>query len=555
MTIARRVISRRDFLKYAGGSIAVLVVGSKLSSVLENRAFAQEVIPVQTLDFHITDALKQMHTHNSINTAECYFWIYKTEIISSNVGNVPGPIKPECPGPTIMMVKGDTVHIKVTNDLDEPHAFSVPGLGLNTVPDVIPPGEFREYDIAATKCGAFLYYDNLNEPVNRMMGLHGAFIILPTEAERAPGHNLTPYDNPTSHVQAIFDAFGDPDIYPGLRWEDGDVTTNTPPFRHYLWLSHEASPRLFAEVGDYFSANGEVYPAQEFMDKFLRGAFVLNNNQNAHSDGIEEVSYKPQYFTFNGQSGFFSHLNSYVTPMGRVGEPCVVYILNAGLWQHSMHLHANHFYVTNDNGVLENPIWIDVFNIHPMDRVDYVIPFMRPPDLPNTRGIGRADTPRDTLNGHPCWPPVDEFNTYIPGFSLTAPPAGTFYNGSGESAFRPVLDAEGNLVFDINGDPVPGEPVDLVQRMSPLCYPMHDHAEPSQTTQGGNYNTALISGIYFTGDRNIAAEIPAGSDFPATYPVDFPYEEDWFHMYGTGDDRGCEIDGTHPCAPEPYHDH
>ncbi len=31
---------------------------------------------------------------------------------------------------------------------------------------------------------------------------------------------------------------------------------------------------------------------------------------------------------------------------------------------------------------------------------------------------------------------------------------------------------------------------------------MHDHSEPSQTAQGGNYNMGLISGINFTGDRN-----------------------------------------------------
>jgi hypothetical protein len=44
--------------------------------------------------------------------------------------------------------------------------------------------------------------------------------------------------------------------------------------------------------------------------------------------------------------------------------------------------------------------------------------------------------------------------------------------------------------------------VNLAVRMSPLCYPMHDHTEPSQTAHGGNYNCGLISGINFIGDRN-----------------------------------------------------
>ena len=67
---------------------------------------------------------------------------------------------------------------------------------------------------------------------------------------------------------------------------------------------------------------------------------------------------------------------------------------------------------------------------------------------------------------------------------MSTPPAGRF------------LQRAGNIAKDIDGSDV-----ELGQRMSPLCYPMHDHSEPSQTAQGGNYNYGLISGIYFTGDR------------------------------------------------------
>ena len=41
--------------------------------------------------------------------------------------------------------------------------------------------------------------------------------------------------------------------------------------------------------------------------------------------------------------------------------------------------------------------------------------------------------------------------------------------------------------------------------LSPLCYPMHDHSEPSQAAQGGNYNMGLIAGMNFVGDRNVDA--------------------------------------------------
>lgn len=172
--------------------------------------------------------------------------------------------------------------------------------------------------------------------------------------------------------------------------------------------------------------------------------------------------------------------------MNRVGEPVVIRILNAGLNTHSLHIHANHIYVTGINGtVQDNPLWLDVFTIHPLNRVEYTLPFMRPPDVPNSRGIGLPDTPLMSLANpgipgstpHPVWPPMEEINTFLP--------------------------AQGTVT-------AAGVPIDV--QLSPLCFPMHDHSEASQTAQGGNYNCGLISGINFTGDRNIAA--PAVTTFP-----------------------------------------
>lgn len=464
--------------------MAAIFVGSKLAWSLKNPAFAEAA--VTSLDFHISDAMKEMHTHNSINDARCYFWIYKSAT----------PALPaESPGPIIMAIKGDTIQIKVTNDLDEPHAFFIPGM-VDSGP--IAPGATWTGSFTASKSGAYLYYDNLNAPVNRVMGLHGSLIVMP--AAPVAGHKYTPYDNPTPGVQGLYDAFGS-DYWPGLAWEQGDPATFTPPFRHYVWITHQASPVLFAEVGKL--PPGQIYNSQQFINAFLNDPFNPDPNK----------SRLPQYFSICGQTGHFAHNNCYVTPMGRVGEPAVVHILNAGLWTHSMHLHANHFFVTSVNDVVqENPIWVDVYNVEPMDRIDYTIPFMRPPDLPNARGIGRPDKPLLTKKGQPCWPPVEELNTFIP-----AP---------GES-----------MAKDING-----KIIDLAQRLSPLCYPMHDHSEPTQTTQGGNYNTALISGIYFVGDRNTPGW------------MDFPMDEDWRIMYGNGSDRGCALTGTH-LAAEPSHHH
>ncbi|MBI2858178.1 MAG: hypothetical protein HYX90_03790, partial [Chloroflexi bacterium] len=85
---------------------------------------------------------------------------------------------------------------------------------------------------------------------------------------------------------------------------------------------------------------------------------------------------------------------------------------------------------------------------------------------------------------------------YMPGLKVHPVPPGTWYNGPTDS-----------------GKNAAGQEIELGQRMSPLCFPMHDHSEPSQTSQGGNYNTGLISGIYFTGDRNGMMDFPMDHDF------------------------------------------
>ena len=495
-----KLMNRRDFLKLSAAGVATLVLSSRIPGLGIRDAFG--ATPV--LNVTITDAVKDMVTHNSINSAQCYFWIYKMTAVDANGVSVDVPA--DCPGPTIVMVNGDKVDISITNALDEPHSFFIPGR-LPSDPPIfdsgpINPGQTVAGSFTVTQSGAFLYYDNLNEPVNRVMGLHGALVVRPSAPVGA--NKFTPYDNPTPHVQNMYNEFGNSPHWPGMAWEDADPLTNTPAFRQYVWLTHQASPNLFAEVGNLSA--GTLYDPKRFMDAFLRDPFSPTRNNRI-----------PQYFTINGQSGFFSHFSPAITPMGRVGEPVVIHILSAGLWTHSMHLHANHFYVTSSNGVVSaNPIWVDVYTVKPMDRIDYTIPYMRPPDTGNVRGIGYPDAPLVGItSGQPTWPPVEEFDVYMPAIGETLaliPP--------------PTNQA--------------GVPIDLAQRQSPLCYPMHDHSEPSQTAQGGNYNCGLIAGIYFVGDRNAQSQ-GLGNH------MNFPMDADFAMMFRNI--RG--IDNTVQAFPAP----
>jgi hypothetical protein len=196
-----------------------------------------------------------------------------------------------------------------------------------------------------------------------------------------------------------------------------------------------------------------------------------------------------------------------------VGEPVLIRLLNAGLWLHSTHIHANHVFVLQHNnrtdvvpGSFDNPIWIDVYTSNPLDTYDWLIPYMRPPDVPNNKGIGRDDletsldvtTTAQVLSGWGLLSPTPPFkkadipaNPVVPGLPtthLTWPPLQEI------SMFIPK-------VGDRKGKDQAGNDIDLAVRLSPICFPMHDHSEPSQVANGGNYNCGLISGIVFTGDR------------------------------------------------------
>jgi FtsP/CotA-like multicopper oxidase with cupredoxin domain len=488
-------LRRRDFLKYAGAGLATIVIGCDgggggTTPPPDDNGGGDggggddpTPEPVGNLNFTITDAVKEMITHEPDNPlagpAECYFWVFQEDRFPA-----------DNPGPQIFSFEGDLIRLRVTNELDGPHAFIIPGApGEDPMVDTGPiaPGETVEIDFEAGPAGTYLYHDNLNAPVNRVMGLHGAFVVMPNEP--AAGHKLTPYANPTPAVQALYDDFGSAPWWPGLAWAEGDEDTDTAPARQYIWLCHEASPVLFDEVGLFARNNpGQDFPAGQFLEAFTNDPFIFTSNDPRVATGnaqfpapTTEFNRKPHFFTINGQSGFLAHHNPAVVPMHRVGEPALVRILNAGLMTHSMHLHANHFYVTAvNNAPSDNPLWVDVFNVFPMDHVDYTIPFMRPPDIPNERGIGRADPGLPTQAGQRTWPPFIELNSHNP---LVGEIVATNFAGTGV--------------------------VDMAVLQSPLCYPMHDHSEPTQTAQGGNYNNGLIAGLYFFGDRNT----PGALDF------------------------------------------
>jgi FtsP/CotA-like multicopper oxidase with cupredoxin domain len=86
---------------------------------------------------------------------------------------------PKFPGPALIASPGEVVNVTVFNDHSIAHNFVIDGLTTDLAP--IAPGDKKTYTFTATdsKAGSHVYYDSLNNSVNREMGLYGAAIIKP----------------------------------------------------------------------------------------------------------------------------------------------------------------------------------------------------------------------------------------------------------------------------------------------------------------------------------------------------------------------------------------
>ncbi|MBI5507884.1 MAG: multicopper oxidase domain-containing protein [Deltaproteobacteria bacterium] len=366
--ISSKEWSRRDALTLGGVGLATL----SLRSVACHAALGGPLDP----ELSIGEALVEM-----IDGELVYAWAFGDPRRG-----------PSVPGPVLEAFAGQELQVTVTNTLSTPHAFAVLGTPIATKP--IAPGATETLTFRAPPAGTYLYVDPLSAPVNRLMGLHGAMVVLPEE--RAG----TPYSAPTPAVARLFGDLGTTEHFPGEPWQSD---------RSRVWLFGSVDLRLPDSI-----SRGATFDMNEFL---------------------------PGYFTINGLSGAFASHDPETIPKGRLGEPHLVRILNAGMAAHSPHFHANHVYVLARNNVVqENVVLVDSFTVGPTERVDVLLPFMRPPDV-----AGDPQTPLRDLVKHEL------------GMRLGTP-----------------------------------------QR--PLAYPMHCHMEMSQTAAGGNYPQGLVTHWEITGD-------------------------------------------------------
>lgn len=90
----------------------------------------------------------------------------------------------QLPGPELRANAGDTMIIRLTNNLNEPttihwHGICLPASmdGTDAVQKPIEPGEFFEYRFVVKDAGTFWYHAHTNETVQMERGMYGAIIV------------------------------------------------------------------------------------------------------------------------------------------------------------------------------------------------------------------------------------------------------------------------------------------------------------------------------------------------------------------------------------------
>ena len=282
-------ITRRGMLIGSAAGMAAVAAGG-LGAI---RATAPAQAADTSVELHITDGRLKL-----IDGTFVYILSYGTS-----------PTTASFPGQVINTVAGDVVNMAITNHLGEDHTFFIDGV-VDSGP--IKQGETAKFSFTAPAPGTYLYFDRLNAPAFRLVGLHGALISMP------PGTTNQSYPGGPTFVEQL------------------------------VWMLVEIDPRW---------------------------------NDAIRTDTPVPATFVPRYFTTNGVSGIEAVDDPSVSPTGRLNEPRLIRIVNAGFGTHAIHIHGNHLTVLAVNGqVLDSQPQKDVIPMHPLDRKDCFLPFEVPRD-------------------------------------------------------------------------------------------------------------------------------------------------------------------------------
>lgn len=226
------------------------------------------------------------------------------------------------PGRPLIVQEGDTVEITLVNTLSTSHSFVIDGM-VDSGP--IGGGQSRVVSFTAGAAGSYLYYDGVNAPYNRLVGLHGGFAVMPAGSGN--------------------------ELYAG-----------SPTFvQQYVWVMNEIDPAWNDRVRRNRTPNTAFTPRY----------FTINGRSM-------RVPGHPDYANPAIDSGYAPDTRL----VGSIGDRALVRILNAGMATHSVHFHANHVEWLARNGEIRPDVWRKDTLMLPnnLGSLDVIFPFEPPPD-------------------------------------------------------------------------------------------------------------------------------------------------------------------------------
>ncbi len=304
-------MKRRNFLKLGGAGVAgAVAVGTGL---LSWTARARATSIVQT--YYITSGSIAQGDGASV-----YF-----EGFSSSETGLDVPAKP------FIVQEGDNVSVTIINTLSQSHSFVIDGV-VNSGP--IAAGKIVTVSFTAPQAGSYFFYDALNAPYNRLVGLHGGMAVMPSGISNQ--------------------------LYAG-----------SPTFvQQYFWVFNDIDPTWNSAI------QKGITPTTAYTPKY----FTING-LGARPPGAPDAG--------NPDVDAMSNLKTRL--QGSVGDRTLIRVFNAGQGTNSVHWHGNHVEWLTQNGQIRPAIWLkDAVPLRGnMGSIDVIYPFSAPPDAypPVTTGI------------------------------------------------------------------------------------------------------------------------------------------------------------------------
>lgn len=471
-------MNRRQFIKQAACGTAAIVIGSRLPFF---PSVARAAGPTNLIELGMTTADVEM-----VDGILVPHWVY----------TVNNRTTPTLPGPVIFAYADESFTIRVHNDIDDGRSrrFAIVGRDANALPKPNPFAHVKEsapisfgqnsdvtINAGDLQPGTYFYKDPTLDPVSRVLGLHGALIILPANSDPVKNNPYGSFCNPYPNVKQLFADLGSgtplrgPNaLFPGDPWfattaDNPNYKPNIiPPKSDADWY-HRAK-FIHAPTFEKFYYRTRVW-LHTSIDPVLNRWAIDNITPPAPIPAYDITdpvavrdNHLPQYFSINGRQGAYCSNSHDITLAGTVGQPHLVRMINVGLLTQAPHFHANHVYPVADNNVIggfvhyvgtvdagqvfdqDNVVLVDTITLGPQSRYDLVFPFIRPPDIPRVTG-----------NDGQLLPLTD------------------------------MLQEELEMVLG-------GVPQD------PLTYPMHCHTEMAQTAAGGNYPQGQVVHLEIFGE-------------------------------------------------------